>query len=227
MTEKFKEFLNICGDEIPDNSTTIYNLYEEGFKQWFERYKNGDKSLEDNLSGIQKNSLSNDEAFYILAYTGSSSRWLNSDLRNNVVVRNVCKQLYIDNLNNSLDKVAPFNNGIVYHMDSPSAEDVEILDWFESKIGRKFKIPFFLSTSKEDYKNSPIVWEIETLKKESYGKDISNITNNKYEYEVLFRTESCFEIKRVNREKQYIYLKEVEADSNCDFNLTGLYHLNI
>lgn len=101
------------------------------------------------------------------------------------------------------------------------------LIWFESKMGKIFTIPYFLSTAKEDYDNSDLVWQISTHHTNSQGRDISNLSNNKYELEVLFDKGVKFKIKYLDRSKNYIYLEEVDSSSVSDFDLVGLYTLNL
>lgn len=218
--EKYAEIKNFKGQNLKD-------VYYKGFNLWFESYQKGEKDYIENLSGMTANGLTKEEAFYILAYTGSFSSWINSDLRNSHLPECECKSELINRLNMSLCKVINFSNSIVYRMDAPLGEKEKILKWFNSKIGCIFKLPYFLSSAKEDYKNSEIVWRIKTLNTDSLGKDISNITNNKYEQEVLFQTGSCFKIEGVDKDTEYIELTEVDAKSDVDFELTKSYWSNI
>ena len=223
ISEDFESLLKLCDEEKDSFRLTIRDSFEKGFKLWFERYRMGDKSLDANLSGMLENRLSEEEAFYILVYTGGLSRWVNSELRNSETPKSQCKQTFVARLNQALDKMKSFNAGIVFRMDYPPGDKAIALKWFETKIGSKFRIPYFLSTAKEDYNNSEVVWQIKSLGDQSLGKDVSRLTNNKYELEVLFKTGSCFEILSVDIARSYIFLQELAQDSHTDFDLTKFY----
>ena len=222
ISAEFEKLLNECNGEENFHGLTIRQSYE-GYLPWFEAYRTGDKSLDDNLKGMIENGLTEEEAFFILAYTGSASSWVNSELRDGHLPSTKCKEVFVNKLNQALAKVSSFNGNIAFRMDEPHSNSEEVLKWFHSKIGSKFKVPYFLSTAKEDYNNSSIVWQINTLTEGSFGKDISQLTNNKYEKEVLFRTGSCFEIIKVDEKKNYIHLNEVINSEQIEFDLVGDY----
>lgn len=227
ISNEFESFLKLCDDTKNHHGQVVRDTYYKGFLNWFQKYRNGDQSLDNNLKGMIKNGLDEEEAFMMLAYTGSYSSWVNSDLRNSRMSNCECKREFISRLNMALDKVIAFNNQTVFRMDSPSEDKDKVLNWFDSKVESIFRIPYFLSTAKEDYENTEIVWKIKTLAENSLGKDISDITNNQHELEVLFRTGSCFLIENVDFDKAYITLSEVSNDSQVDFELTGCYCDNI
>jgi len=220
ISEEFQAFLTLCDNVHDHQGQELRKTYVMGFAPWFERYENGDFDLEKNLGGMAKNGINEEEAFMLLAYTGSHSSWVNSDLRNGQITNCECKSEFISRLNKTLDKIISFNNQIVYRMDNPSENKEVVLKWFNSKIGFVFRIPYFLSTAKEDYENTEIVWKIMTLPDNSLGKDISDITNNEFELEVLFKTGSCFKIESVDYDKSYINLIEVPSSCTIDFELT-------
>jgi len=223
ISQQFEKLLNECDGEKDLHETTIRQSFEEGFSPWFKDYEKGDKSLDDNLKGMTDNGLTEEEAFFVLAYTGSASSWVNSELRNGQTPTGKCKEVFANKLNESLSKVASFNGNVVFRMDEPLSESEEVLKWFQAKVGEKFRVPYFLSTAKEDYNNSSIVWEIKTLATGSSGKDISQLTSNKFEKEVLFQTGSCFEIIKVDQKKNYIHLNEIVDSEQIKFELVGDY----
>lgn len=221
-----EQLTQLCEDIKNHHGLTIVESIE-GYKEWFEDFKNGNQTYKPNLQGMTINNLSEEEAFYILHYTASASSWINSELRDGRELTCKCKLSFGNALNNSLEKVKSFNDKIVYRMDNPSSDSETILKWFNQKIGFSFSIPYFLSTAMEDYKNSYVVWKIKTLKNESYAKDISNITQNPVELEVLFKRNSKFIIKNVDFNSKYVTIEEINETSMTDFELTGLYHLNL
>ena len=106
----------------------------------------------------------------------------------------------------------------------PNGELNEILEWFGKNKGKNIKIPYFLSTSKEDFKNFKIVGQIKTLTSNSKARYISNISKNKDEKVILFKRNSCFSIDSINREKGYINLIEIDDKSKIDVILVGSYY---
>jgi|GEM_PF-5013371 len=225
-SERIIKLIEECKD-VEDFHENSIEKSLSSFDEWFEDFRNGGTDYQPNLQGMITNNLTEEEAYFILAYTGGASSWINSELRLGEIANSPCKQSYINLLDKSLEKVSQFQNGIVYRMDTPHSEKDKVLNWFGNKIGSTINIPYFLSTAKEDYKSSPIVWEIRTLKQYSCAKDISNLTNNEYELEVLFSRDSRFKITRVDKSSSLVYLTEVSQDSKPDYNLVGRYFENL
>jgi len=220
-----ENILSECDNEKNHHGQILRKTYSS-FQNMFDKYRKGDKSLDPNLKGMKDNNLSEDEAFFILAYTSSYSSWINSNLRDGDSLNSNCKKKFAGYLDQVLDRMPSVKGEIVFRMDSPG-NDKKLLTWFEKHYGKKFLIPYFLSTAKEDYKNSDVVWEIITLDQNSKGKDISELSNNKFEKEVLFKLNSCFQIDGVDRLNKYIHLVELPSNEKIDFKLVGLYYLNI
>jgi hypothetical protein len=221
----FKKLMKLC-DGVPASylsKSTLSQLYSKSFAPWFEAYKLGDQEILDNLKGMKENGLSEEEAFLVLIYTASSSSWINEEMREGISVDCDCKSSIIRNLDNVLAKIKSHDNKVVYRMDNPLGDNAKVLSWFSKAVTLKFTVPNFLSTSMENYENSPIIWKINTLVEGSMGKDISNLTNNKHEKEVLFRKDSCFEILEVDFEAAMISLNEVKSNDDISFKLTGHY----
>jgi hypothetical protein len=224
MTD-IEKMISDCDNEGIHDCSDLKEAYI-GFKDWFVRYRNGDKSLEANLKGMIDNNLSEDEAFFILAYTGRCSGWINRNLKDGFPLDSDCKIQFANYLEQALDKMPSSNGGLVFRMDY-SGNEKSRLQWFSKHIGMKFQIPYFLSTAKFGYKNSEVVWEIRTLKERSYGKDISDLCNDEEEREVLFKRNSSFEIVSVDRSGKFVNLVEIPANVEIDFLLVGLYYKNI
>ncbi len=202
------------------------NPFRKQYDHWFERYRKGDKDLDDNLLGMIGNGLSEEEASFILSFTARKSSWVNMELRNGIDFSTIEKAEFAEGLTNAISKMPSFDNEIVYRMDSPSEnEDGIVREWFSRKIGSIFRIPYFLSTSKANWKNTAYTWKINTLKRNSLGNDISNMTNNKMENEILFHRNSIFRVDNVDND--FIHLTEIEENQRIDFDLVGLYYKNI
>ncbi|SIT17115.1 ADP-ribosyltransferase [Belliella pelovolcani] len=152
------------------------------------------------IDGIEKFQLTKSDALHILAYTGHSSMWINAKIRENNLDRNC--NIFIKNLDRALDKIPPANNIKLFHMTN---------DLWEGMIeGSIIKIPNYLSTSIEDYKNSEVVLKLQTARKGSKARDISTISNNKYELEYLFLRGASFRVLRIEKIGKITYVELVE-----------------
>lgn len=223
---EFEAFLENCKDEQNHHQQNVKNTYEKGFKPLFDRYRKGitetSKHISVELRGLTEFSIDDEEAFFILAYTGSYSSWLNDNLRNGLPLNTNCKKYFATRLCEALDKLPSYNNNIVFRMDNPSGEKKTILSWFGNNIGKTIKTPYFLSTSKDNYGNTEIVWKIKTLNANSFGKDLDLLTNNKIEKEVLFKCNAHFAIQDVDMKIGIIEMQEVLEQDNY-IELTRLY----
>lgn len=206
------QIIDLCGGEKDHHGLTMKRKYE-GYLPVAKR------------TNLNNSELTEDEIFILIAYTGSSSSWINEDLRDGRRLSTPCKEHFALYLDSVLKKVCSFSNNIVFRMDFPSGEAKEILFWFQKQINKRFLIPYYLSTSKKDYKNSQIVWRIETAEI-SRGKDISDFSNSKGEQEILFERNSKFKVIGIDSQTNYVFLQELDHNSEIDFELNGSYYLN-
>lgn len=226
ISQEFQTFLENCKGEVNHLQQNVKFTYEKGFKPVFDRYRNDIKGMPKHsqieLKGMIEFSIDDEEAFFILAYTGSYSSWLNSNLRNGLPLDTECKKYFAKRLTDALNKLPSCNNNTVFRMDTPSDEKRTVLNWFNRNIGKTVRTPYFLSTSKDNYNNTNIVWKIKTLETNSFGKDLNLLTNNKVEKEVLFKCNAYFEIQSVDKTKGIIEMQEVLKQKNY-IELTRLY----
>jgi hypothetical protein len=164
--------------------------------------------------------LTEDEEFVIAHYIGSGYSWVNDDLRNGIPFTSKCREMFSFLLDKSLNKVKSFS-GKTFRMDDPDGDIETILNWFKSKKGKTILIPFYLSTSKDKWDHKPLIWEIQTLKADSFAKDVSMI--NEVENEILFKRNSKFRIKDVDINNKEVKLDEVNPDNSADINLIRQY----
>lgn len=227
----FNKYLEDCKDDVDDHNQNLKRTFEEGWLPLFEQYRTTKtlqlKSTINNivLSGLIEYNLTNEEAFFILAYTGSYSSWINQPLRAGQLLKSICKTRFAEILEKSLDKLPSFNCNYVYRMDSPDGLSQEVITWFKKIINKIVKVPYFLSTSKDNWESTDIVWKIKTMQANSNARDLHLLTNNCTEKEVLFKRNSYFKVLSVNEKNGII---EMEETDNIDFAyiLTGLYHKN-
>ena len=111
-------------------------------------------------------------------------------------------------LNQALDEIKSYNDQTVWRWVNFEEEGFQYLKNFK---GQKIMFPEFLSTSK--YRNTayPTFLKISTSTTKSNGKHIGIIVNKELaEQEVLFKSNSCFLIIRI--EDNVIHVKEIESD---------------
>lgn len=218
----FDVFLQLCDDEGEvDRGLTIKETYN-AFLPCLEKYRNGVKESRINWTGITKYGLSDEEAFFILAYSSGTSKWINAELRLGKELSTNCKKLFSEQLDYSLSKMPSLNESLVYRMQIGIERNSEIKR-FQSRVNSTFIVPQYLSTAKENYNNSAVVWKIKTLTIESKGKDISDLSNHRYEKEVLFERNSKFEITAVDELHSCIMMQEISSTANVDFDINALY----
>lgn len=226
--ENFIHFLDECKEEYNHHQQNVKKSYEIGWKPILEQYRNK-KSLPDamgyrniELSGMDEYKLTDEEAFFVLSFTGSYSSWINLPLRNGYPLETKCKEFFANNLEKTLEKLPSYNDRYVFRMDTPTGSKSVVLNWFEANIEKVITIPYFLSTAKENYENTEITWRIKTLTNDSKGKNLELLTNNIPEEEVLFKRNALFKIKEIDHQKGIIEMQEVLQSDN-PINLIGFY----
>jgi hypothetical protein len=131
-------------------------------------------------------------------------------------------------LDTALSKMPHYANSISYRTEINTSDDFKIiLKWFDSKKSQTFGTPYFLSTSRDVFDKSKIVWEIKTLPVNSKARNIHNLTNNHTEFKVLFQRNAKFQITDVDLRSKVVFLNEIREDISVDFELAGVYHKNI
>jgi hypothetical protein len=225
--DDFERLFGICEYEVIDRGSAVSDVYDD-FKSIFDNYRAG---VKDNwcgdLTGMTQYGLTEFEAFLILAYTSGASRWLNRETREGDPYGSKCKAYFAHCLEETLKKIPSFDGQTIYRMEIFTRNTNEVLLWFKNHRSKTMRLPYFLSSSKENFDNCELVWEIETLNHGSKARDIHNLTNNRSEKEVLFQHDSKFLIQDVDLKKKMVFLSEAPHDVVADFDLVGLYHLNI
>lgn len=226
--ETFNSFLAACKDEINHHQQTLKKSFEQGWIPLLRHYRTNRVLPEKPstkhiiLEGLFEYNLTDEEAFFILTHTGSYSSWINRPLRDGHPFDNVCKEEFANRLDKSLDKLPPYVGENVFRMDSPLGLKEDVCLWFKKNIGSIVNVPYFLSTSKDNWENTEIIWDIQTMGTNSKARDLRLITNNDTEKEVLFKRNSSFMIMSVDEESGIIKLNEVENPGMAT-NLTGFY----
>ncbi len=200
---------------------------QNAYKQWFKDYREGNKKLEKHLGGMNAFNLSESEATLVLSYTARTSSWTNEHARTSLkedsdIFRTEHNKLLVD----ILHKLPSYKEKTVYRMDFDSFANYEkelFYPWAEDKIGMVVHVPYFWSTSKDKWDDN-LTWVIHTSRN-SKARDISSLTQNPNEAEVLFIPGANFIIDRVDSKNNVVFLTEVDG-LDYDIPLIGLYYIN-
>jgi hypothetical protein len=213
------QFIKTCNEERKmDRGFTFQETYDA-----YLPLINGQAANEyQSIAGSIGLNLEADDLFYILSYTGGTSRWINTAIKR--AEKSQCKENYATGLDTALSKLPPYLNQRVYRMELNAGEltSNEQLNMFEGKIGQIFSVPFYWSTSKENFHNSELTFVIATGKAVSQSSDISQLTNNTTEREVLFGRTSKFRIVKVDYNRREIWVDEVSNEIKENFILDGV-----
>lgn len=223
----FTEALAKCGHTLfgsDRNTDTLQHIYLHNFLPEIRKFLLTGKSEHMVMDGMIENNLSQDEAFLILAYSSHLGKWINAEYKG-LKAPSECMSDVAFALNQALTKMPTYGLD-VFRMNLYVGDEQEELRWFKSKTGNTFNVPFFLSTSKENWKNCKVVWKIRTLTVDSFGKDISRLCQVPSEKEVLFMQNAKFLINDVDVENATIYLTEQIESKVFDFPLIGAYTKN-
>lgn len=176
------------------------------FDQWFAEYRKDKTKHAEHLAGMDRYNLTEEEAGYVLTYTGFCARWVNPPFRaghRSPINPEVLE--YANNLKQTLDKIPSYNNQTVIRNSPCTLNFKKAL--IEQPIGLILRVPFFLSTSKDKWPSqgdSDEYWEIKTADTNSKAKDICDLTSNSYENEVLFNQGTLVRIDRITDHTTYM-----------------------
>lgn len=220
-----KEGENITFDFEYDEFS--YTAKEQIIKKHISSY---DNMTEENLLLFNSHNLSKEEAFILIVFTGHGSTSMNRSLSNREPKLDELQRIITNHFDNILSKIKQADSCVVYRMDKyakPFKENA--LNWFSTYQGKIIKIPFFLSTSIEPWRDdSPLIWEIKLLAQNHTmaHKIFDLVGNHGNEKEVRFERNVKFYVRDIKKraEKIWIYLEEVEPDmkeyatlTNCDY----------
>lgn len=214
------QFILECGNVEDKHGVALERLYNEAFKSWLNDFSN-DTPENPRVVASKKMGLTADDAFFIWAYTGSCSSWLNSDKRNCNEYSSDCKRYFAEFLERAIKKI-PVHGGVVWRWEEAD-EKLQKFNWFKEQVGSSVRVPYFLSTSKDNITADPMLWEIITIQS-GHARDISKISNNPFEDEVLFIANAKFKIISVKDDNRTVVMQELSPDTNVDFDLCRCYY---
>jgi hypothetical protein len=170
--------------KIPENCLSEIIFDGKNLEYWLENFK------------IES------EANILKLYSSIGSKWLNGYLKH----KNpecTCKDFIIKMINSQLKKQINYSNKIIFRMDDYFEDN--FLKWNCNQTNI-IELPYFLSTSKENWNNKKYVIEIKTSLR-SKSVDLLNFGIDTSEKEVLFPLKARFLIK--SRVDNFIKLEEI------------------
>jgi ADP-ribosyltransferase exoenzyme len=212
-------FINLCGEVKDHHRVSMKRLYDS-FKPLINDSAS-EQPKEPRMAALKKLGLTAEDGFFIRCYTGSCSSWINADKRNCNDHCCDCKWYFADLLEQALRKIPVFE-GKVWRWEEAD-EKLKKFNWFKDHIGFSVRIPYFLSTSKDDITAKSMLWEITTII-EGHARDISEISNAPCEQEVLFIPDSKFKIIGVKDDNRTIIMQELSPDIEVEFDLCRIYY---
>lgn len=216
---KLEEFILQCEKVKNRHNVTMEHLHDKAFKSWIIDYAN-ESPKEPCVAALKELGLTAKDGFFVWSYTGSSSSWLNGGKRNCNEYSSDCKKYFADSLEKTLRKL-PVYQGKAWRWEEAD-DKLQKFNWFNERIGLSVRIPYFLSTSKDNITAKPMLWEIRTISN-GYARDISQISNNPYEQEILFIPNAKFKIISVRDDNRTIVMRELPPDTDVEFDLCGAY----
>jgi len=217
-----QEFIEQCSEEKDYHGVTMKRLYYDAFKSWIDDFSS-DESKETRVIALKSLGLHSDDGFFIWSYTGSCSSWVNREKRNCNEYDSECKQYFANGLTSALRKL-PFYVGQAFRWEEAD-DELKKFNWFKIHIGTTIKIPYFLSTSKDNITADPMIWEINTIDGGN-ARDITDISNAPSEREILFLPDSKFLITGVKDDDRTVNLQELDPDAETQFDLCRIYYFD-
>ncbi|MGV8995138.1 MAG: ADP-ribosyltransferase [Flavobacterium sp.] len=198
----------------PERGVNYYKYHNDLFLKKLETHEFGTTSKTgENLEALKKYALSTEEGSVLYMYTHHNIyNNLNCNLRHNIKLHED-ELKYIELLNISLNKFPEYNSQTVYRdIRNPEEGFEKHLDYYENKINDFVTFNDFLSCHTDDVRISDekedYQFVIQTAES-SNARDIKELTFISLENEVLFKNGSRFMIKKVDREKNQVYMMEI------------------
>lgn len=214
-----EEFIHQCGDVNDHHRVGLKKLYES-FKPLMDDYAK-DLPTEPRMAALKTMGLSAEDGFFIRFYTGSCSSWVNCDKRNCNEYDSACKQYFAVELEAALRKLPVFV-GKAWRWEEAD-DELRKFNWFKDRVGLTVRIPYFLSTSKDDVTADPMLWEITSISN-GHARDVTPMSNAPCEQEILFIPDSKFKIIGVKNDNRTVIMKELSPDFITEFDLCRVYY---
>jgi ADP-ribosyltransferase exoenzyme len=198
-------------------SSNRYKEYYESFKSKVEQHEFGKTTpTGENLDAIKKYNIPIEEASIIYMYSAHHiHRIINIPLRMHPQYLDKDISEYGRLLDEALDKMPSFNNGIVYRdISEPICPVSKIIEYYSSNIGNVIIENTFLSTHIEKERWCDEVNGVQLIIQtngNSNGKDIGELCFVADEKEVLFKKGTTFRVDKVDKENNIVELSEINT----------------
>lgn len=202
--KKIKQELEQAKTSMKLHQTTLNEFLEQtGFKKDYSRLTVGKYVTNNNYNDII---LNNKEKNAINKYISSDFYKINEKLRNNGKLSNTEKEL-TKNLDNMLDKMPKYTGLVSRSLELDSKQLQKFLNIH--KVGEPLEYKAYTSTTCGERYNK--ISNVELYIKSKNGKDIR--THNPEEQEVIFKRNSKFIVKEIEKIKNtyHILLEEING----------------
>lgn len=202
----------------PFGASKSSNKYKDGydnFKSFVEKHEFGKTtSTGENLDAMKEFDVSTEEASVIYMYTGIGVfSDVNLQLRNHPNRLDKDIKEYSELLDQALDKMPSFDNGLVYRdISNPDIGSADLMEYYESNMGENIVENAFISSHIKEGRWSDEESGVQLIintKENSNGKDLRKLSFNVEENEVLFKRGTHFMVKKVDKENNIVKLIEI------------------
>jgi len=205
-------------DELIELESKLYNVKKIArppITLHLEAYKNMPKELENKFRAFE---ISKEEAFIVILFTGFSSTEFNNQLSRKTLILNDLQRKVIEYFDSILFKIPSFEGNLLYRMDKVG-DKANAKKWYSERIGRIISIPWFLSTSTDNYDNTEIIWRIKPLHSNlTKAHSLYEIVNHGNENEVRYERNVCFKVEGCQFEKEKLFVDLTETENlDCEF----------
>ena len=164
-----------------------------------------------NLTDVIDGLVSIEHANYITNYSGNVSGLINHALRCDYIGLTTHMKDFEQNLEQALLALPSFDNQTIYRMEKRGPAVEIYRKYFMRQKDCVLNIPCYLSSSTKKWDCAPVVYQITTLKSNSFARDVSRITNNAIETEVLCLKNMHVFIKGINNIDGQLVIKMEET----------------
>ena len=214
-----------CNREKIKEAKSVDDIYAKKYAPLTEEYLKKPARTA-NLVDVINGSVSLANADAISNYSGELSKALNRAIRGNYLDFTVKVAAYDEVLLKALQSLPHHNDQTVYRMTKYVEDITPYAIYFDSKNGMVLSDPCYMSTSKDEWTSEKLVYEITTLQSDSNARDISRLTNNAIENEVLFIKGTRFLVKSILKKEDRLIVEMKETVEEADDILTFKFPYN-
>lgn len=154
--------------------------------------------------------MNKEEAYIYLIFTGHCSGVFNRSLSHPKKEMNPLEKIVVPAFDNILKKLERAKETMVYRMDEEYDRN-DVKKWFTAHQGKVIQIPWFLSTSAEEWEDYPVVWRITLLHDDrTTAHPVYKIINHGDETEVRFERNLNLKVGGIQETEKTLYIDLAE-----------------